>query len=417
MTASGLLGGCNLGHPRSFIAGSILTRTLVTAVLAICVCVFAPTVRTEGLPSKVPASPVGGENGSGGEGGEEVAPPEGSAPSGAPDAEAGDDNLLLDWDSESSRHSEDRSSDSESGVPTTSPSNSAPDAAPNPTPVEIPDFITRLERARDIGGWNCSFGECNASQTACTVAPSYSTRSGDFVATRHAHSQSASDASTYERITRETSTGNDSRDGYTCRRPAASALQQRTGAVPGGEAAPEPVVIIMTQSDFAKLPVKPSVASAGPERGWLPAGMVNVLYAEPTVQTLETELLDTPVAVRAIPTSYHWDLGDGNTITTSKPGKPYPSEEVAGKYSGEGWYDVTLTTTFAGQFSVDGGEWQDIDGTIEVESDPIELFSKSLESRLVNPDVPVDEDEDPWVPERSPDTEGPKDPEARHREI
>ena len=285
--------------------------------------------------------------------------------------------------------------------------------------AKIPDFITRLEHARDFGGWNCSFGECNASQTACTVAPSYSTRSGDFVATRHAHSQSASDASTYERITRETSTGNDSRDGYTCRRPgpAASALQQRTGAVPGGEAAPEPVVIIMTQSDFAKLPVKPSVASAGPERGWLPAGMVNVLYAEPTVQTLETELLDTPVAVRAIPTSYHWDLGDGNTITTSKPGKPYPSEEVAGKYSGEGWYDVTLTTTFAGQFSVDGGEWQDIDGTIEVESDPIELFSKSLESRLVNPDVPVDEDEDPWVPERSPDTEGPKDPEARHREI
>jgi hypothetical protein len=145
--------------------------------------------------------------------------------------------------------------------------------------------------------------------------------------------------------------------------------------------------------------------------------MVNVLHAEPNVQTLETELLDTPVSVRAIPTSYHWDLGDGNTITTTKPGKPYPSEEISGTYSGEGWYDVRLTTTFAGQFSVDGGEWQDIDGTIEIESDPIELYSKSLESRLVNPDVPVDEDEDPWVPERGSDTEGPKDPDASHREI
>ncbi|MGO1896651.1 MAG: hypothetical protein ACTH1O_12530, partial [Brachybacterium sp.] len=83
----------------------------------------------------------------------------------------------------------------------------------------------------------------------------------------------------------------------------------------------------------------------------------------------------------------------------------------------EGWYDITLTTTFSGQFSVAGGEWQDIDGTIEVTSDPVPIYSKSLESRLVNGDVPVDEDEDPWIPERTPDTEGPQDPATTHREI
>ncbi|ATG56589.1 hypothetical protein CFK41_10915 [Brachybacterium ginsengisoli] len=145
--------------------------------------------------------------------------------------------------------------------------------------------------------------------------------------------------------------------------------------------------------------------------------MVNVLYTEPTTQELSVELLDTPVAIRATPASYHWDLGDGNTITTSDPGKPYPAEVVTSTYTQEGWYDITLTTTFSGQFSVAGGEWQDIDGTIEVASDPVPIFSKSLESRLVNGDVPIDEDEDPWVPERAPDTEGPKDPEARHRNI
>ncbi|MFC0294265.1 hypothetical protein ACFFHZ_14350, partial [Brachybacterium muris] len=83
----------------------------------------------------------------------------------------------------------------------------------------------------------------------------------------------------------------------------------------------------------------------------------------------------------------------------------------------EGWYDITLTTTFAGQFSVDGGEWQDIDGTIEIASDPVPLFSKSLESRLVNPDIPVDEETDPWIPPRNPDTEGHRDPAATHREL
>ena len=189
----------------------------------------------------------------------------------------------------------------------------------------------------------------------------------------------------------------------------------RPGTPEAAEAAP--VVITVTREDFAKMPVKPLQANAGPQDGWLPVNMVNVLYTEPAAQELSVELLDTPVAIRATPVSYHWDLGDGNTITTSDPGKPYPAEVVTSTYTQEGWYDITLTTTFSGQFSVAGGEWQDIDGTIEVASDPVPIFSKSLESRLVNGDVPIDEDEDPWVPERAPDTEGPKDPEARHRNI
>ena len=286
-----------------------------------------------------------------------------------------------------------------------------------PSSGRVPDFITRLQRAADHGGWNCNGVVCQASRDACTAAPDYTMYGGEILARPRASSAREGGALTFESITQDTRSGAETSNGYSCQVPSRP--------TPGGGGietavdaeAPEPVVIIMTQSDFAKLPVKPSVASAGPERGWLPAGMVNVLHAEHEVQTLQTELLGTPVAVRAIPTSYHWDLGDGNTITTSKPGKPYPSEEVSAKYSGEGWYDVTLTTTFAGQFSVDGGEWQDIDGTIEVASEPIALYSKSLESRLVNGDVPVDEEEDPWVPERSPETEGPQDPDARHREI
>ena len=150
----------------------------------------------------------------------------------------------------------------------------------------------------------------------------------------------------------------------------------------------------MTREEFAKLPVKPAVAHAGPEDGWLPAGMDNILYADSEPQTLDTTLLDTPVSVRATAQSYHWDLGDGNTIDTSKPGKPYPSEEITSTYAYEGWYDVTLTTTFSGEFSVNGGEWQPIDG-----------------------DKAPDEGEDPWIPARSKDTEGPQDPEAKHRQI
>lgn len=190
-------------------------------------------------------------------------------------------------------------------------------------------------------------------------------------------------------------------------------------ALPGTpefEEAP-PVVITVTREDFARMPIEPLQASAGPAEGWLPVHMTNVLHTNPETQELNTELLDTPVAIRATPVSFHWDLGDGNTITTTNPGEPYPSEQVSATYSHEGWYDITLTTTFSGQFSVAGGEWQDIDGTIEITSDPVPIYSKSLESNLVNTDSPVDENGDPWKPERTPETEGPKDPDARHRMI
>src|SRR5699024_6693186 len=113
----------------------------------------------------------------------------------------------------------------------------------------------------------------------------------------------------------------------------------------------------------------------------------------------------------------HWDLGDGNTITTNNPGEPYPSTEISATYTQEGWYDITLTTTFSGQFSVEGGPWQDIDGTIEVASEPIPLYSKSLESRLVDRDVPADEDQVPWIPTRTPQTDGPKDRDATDLEL
>lgn len=91
-------------------------------------------------------------------------------------------------------------------------------------------------------------------------------------------------------------------------------------------------------------------------------------------------------------------------------------------YRYEGWYDITLTTTFAGQFRVDGGEWLDIDGTIEVASDPVEIYSKSLTSRLTDPysdapdGTPQGDTDEPWVPERSADTEGPIDPDAGHHD-
>jgi hypothetical protein len=208
--------------------------------------------------------------------------------------------------------------------------------------------------------------------------------------------------------------------GARCAKPAAPSAPAAPAApaqVAQQPEEPEEVEVIVTRDDFAKLPVKASQAHAGPDEGWLPANMELVLYADSEEQELETELLDTPVRIRATPESYRWDLGDGNVITTKDPGAPYPEKDVTATYDYEGWYDVTLTTTYSGEFSVEGGEWQEIDGTIDVESDPQEVYSKSLESRLVNPDAGRDDEKEPFIPDRSADTEGPRDPNAGTTEI
>ena len=243
---------------------------------------------------------------------------------------------------------------------------------------------------------------------ACESGTEYDVNGGDVLAQQgvRPNANSGENMVSVERVRVTRATNEEEHLGFACVAP---------GEV--GTVADEPVVITVTLEDFQRLGVDPLVAHAGPLTDWLPVNMVNVLYAESETQTIDTVLLGTPVSVRAIPTSYHWDLGDGNTITTTNPGKPFPDEEITSTYRYEGWYDVTLTTTFRGEFSVNGGEWQDIDGTIEVASDPVAIFSKSLESRLVNPDVPVDEEEDPWVSPRSEETEGPIDPEAEHRTL
>ena len=188
----------------------------------------------------------------------------------------------------------------------------------------------------------------------------------------------------------------------------------RNAAPGGGGPGAAPVVITVSREDFASLPVAAPTAKAGPPDGWVPVNLDVVMYAEGSEsQNLTTDILGAQVRIQATPVSYSWDLGDGTVIESDEPGRPYPHKDVTGSYTHEGWYDVTLTTTYAGQFSVDGGPWQTIDGTIDVESEPVPIYSKSLESRLVDGDKPVDENGDPWVPERTKDTEGPKSLKAR----
>lgn len=170
------------------------------------------------------------------------------------------------------------------------------------------------------------------------------------------------------------------------------------------------VVPVVSQEDFRSLGVRPLVAHLGPPGQWIPVGIDMIVWAESGVQVFEVEMFGQPVRVRATPVKYVWDFGDGTVLATSFPGRPHPSRDVSMRYVGQGWYEVSLVTVFSGEFSVAGGPWQPVQGTVEVASEKKWIYSDVRQSRLVGDEVP---EEYVGIPERGADTLGPINPEAK----
>lgn len=130
----------------------------------------------------------------------------------------------------------------------------------------------------------------------------------------------------------------------------------------------------VTWEDVGETSIPPSDIFVMPE-GW---GVVNkpvAVWASNNSSRTETmELAGYTVEIRVTPAQYKWNFGDGNTITTSSAGrKPRYAHDadISHSYTESGDYTINLTTSYVGQFRVDGGAWEDIPGTAEIASTPV----------------------------------------------
>ena len=73
----------------------------------------------------------------------------------------------------------------------------------------------------------------------------------------------------------------------------------------------------------------------------------------PTKFNAVIPILDVVVIVNLYPT-FNWQYGDGNTFTTFLPGAPYPISMIQHTYKTAGDYEVALSITWKGTYSVDG---------------------------------------------------------------
>ena len=107
---------------------------------------------------------------------------------------------------------------------------------------------------------------------------------------------------------------------------------------------------------------------------------------ENKVSTTTVTLLGFPVRVEATPISYTWHFGDGTpALTTSAPGKPYPSKEITHKYMKRGAVNLTLTTNYAARYNVAGTGWQYVDGTVPITGPATPLQVREAVPVLVDP--------------------------------
>lgn len=134
-----------------------------------------------------------------------------------------------------------------------------------------------------------------------------------------------------------------------------------------------PVVITVTESDVQRLPLPAGQMVVEPAGGFVLVGVPTNVYAVRSGPvTIPTQVLGTPVTVRARPTAWSWDFGDGVVVgPTSDPGGPYPTLTNAHSYERLGRFAITMRTNYSAEFSVNGGPYQPVVGQASVASAPV----------------------------------------------
>lgn len=90
-----------------------------------------------------------------------------------------------------------------------------------------------------------------------------------------------------------------------------------------------------------------------PEGKVLPRVPVIFFTDLPTQFNKDFKILGVVVRINVKPRSL-WSFGDGSTLLTSKPGRPYPTTDITHSYSVPGTYLVSVATIWSGSFTVAG---------------------------------------------------------------
>ncbi len=90
------------------------------------------------------------------------------------------------------------------------------------------------------------------------------------------------------------------------------------------------------------------------------------------------------VVIVAEAQNYTWHTGAGPDLTSPDPGAPYPDQTVTFDYT-SGSYSASVTVTWGGTFSVDGGAQVAVPGTTTTDGPAVTFAVLQAGAVLTNP--------------------------------
>lgn len=140
-----------------------------------------------------------------------------------------------------------------------------------------------------------------------------------------------------------------------------------------GAAGTDPLVPAYSVAEFQRLPLPAGTSRVEPPGGYVLVRMpTNVFTTATDPVVFDTVLAGIAIQVRATPARWSWDFGDGRGAVgpTADPGAAYPALTHTYAYAERGRYDITMTTHYTGQYTLDGVTWLPILGEAQVTGAP-----------------------------------------------
>jgi hypothetical protein len=134
---------------------------------------------------------------------------------------------------------------------------------------------------------------------------------------------------------------------------------------------------------FRRIPLPPSTFSIQPPGGKTLVNFETNFFTEERTLDRTVRLLGQRVELRIEAHSYTWHFDDGESITTSKPGAPYPRLQVTHSYLQTGDYRPALDITWVADYRVNGGAWRPVPGSVTIAGEPANLSAIEARPTLV----------------------------------
>jgi hypothetical protein len=140
---------------------------------------------------------------------------------------------------------------------------------------------------------------------------------------------------------------------------------------------------------FQRIPVPASEVSIQPPGGETLVNLETIFSTEAAEFTRTIGLLGHRVDLEIWPSRFEWVTGDGSDFATDWAGRPWQkgvpmTEYITHNYADAADVTTRVDTTWTARYRVDGGDWQDVGGTVTIEGEPFELAVLSAAPHLVS---------------------------------